>query len=86
MKVAQEDLKVGDLILIAINSTFQTAKVVKINKSGSFNCLVEDSFAHVKEFYYDFTLDEERLTKKKYVAAPWRVYDQRYFWLIKREN
>lgn len=85
MKIKQEDLKPGDIVLISKNACFVVGRIIHITKSGSVRYAFDAERKGIIH-YYDFKTKEIEYNKTAYIQKPWKPEYQRYFWLLHREN
>ena len=84
MKIKQEDLQPGDIILIAKNANLIVGKVEHKTKSGSIRYSWDPTSPSNE--YYDFQDKPEKFTKTANITKAWKPEYNRYFWLLSREN
>ena len=87
MKVKQEDVQVGDILLMAKSAVITLIKVIGITKSGSLKYTFADSgWKKEGRDYYDRI--EEDITKHDKTLYCTLANDpyQNYFWLLHREE
>ena len=85
MKIAQEDLLPGDLILIAKSGKLLIGKVGHVTKAGSRRYMFDSIQSEIKH-YHDFKVEDINFNKTAYIEKPWKPKYQSYFWLLERKK
>ena len=88
MKIKEEDIQVGDLLLMAKNAIITAIKVVGITKFGSIKYTFTNSGWGIenRDYYDRIELDVTKHNKILYHKKAFTPKHQTYFWLLKRDN
>lgn len=88
MKIKQEDVQVGDVLLMAKNAIMTAIKVIGITKSGSIKYTFADSGWGIdgRDYYDRIELDVTKHNKTLYFKQAYTPEHQAYFWLLNRDN